>query len=470
MTVSLALTAGAAVYLCLRKKLTTETAVVLLFICGCIMRIGYGMAVHHKIPAHDSIFGGSFEESYGHAAYILHIVQNWALPDTNLPWQFYHPPLYHITSALFFAANQALGLEYIVIAENLQYLNGLFSCLMLLVWIKIFRQFSLKGAGLLVPAALMAFHPAFFVMGGCLNNDILMWLLISLTLLYLLKWYQDPTLKNIAVMGLCLGLGVMTKISAIMIAPVIAIVFLIKLYMFFKKKKPSAFLWAQFACFAVASIPLAVWYPIRNFIRFGQSFTYVPELGVDSTQYIGHIPLLKRFLPLDLQAVFESPFVRWEGLDYNILIHLEKTSLFGEKGYLKDIDPQMILAFSLTAVNYLLLFISFAAIVRALALCQKDESLIPYLFLFLYYVIMSVSYSSFCVQYPHQCTMDIRYIAVNIPIGLLFTGLLCQKPTQNQNGHTSALGRFHFFARVGIATATVLFCLLSAVIYSLVGL
>lgn len=61
--------------------------------------------------------------------------------------------------------------------------------------------------------------------------------------------------------SLCVGLGMMTKLSVWMVAPAIAFVFL---YVFFKNLKDFKKYLVQFLCFGVVCAPLALWWQVRN--------------------------------------------------------------------------------------------------------------------------------------------------------------------------------------------------------------
>jgi len=473
----------AALVLLFTGTMTWLRGIMLIIAAGFVMRIGYGMSMPVFVGGHDYGIGSTLENSDGHAAYIAFIVENHALPSIgDLPGQslaqFYNPPLHHIICALVYIVQNHLGFSYLRYAESLQFLVATYSCLFLLVWYKLFRQLGLKKLGLLIPVLVLAFHPSGWIIGNCLNNDMLTWLLVSLCLLYLVKWYREPGIKNILIMAFSLGLAMMTKLSAVTVAPVIAVVFLYKII----KKDAAAPLqetWldrfkrliGQFAAFAVVSIPLGIWHSVRSLIKFGQPLGYVPALSQESAQYIGDIPFLKRLFYFDFNVLFSSPFVSWyEGGDYSVFGKILKTSLFIEWAATWEHSYGLILPYALTIVNYLLVAFSLAAIVYVVMKLRKRRAERgPFLMAALYFFILIGSQIIFAYQYPHQCTNDIRYILPCICIGLLFIGKMCQLTSANKRPKP---GCGHGVVRISAPAAvtlvlSVLFSVCSMTIYIL---
>jgi len=190
----------------------------------------------------------------------------------------------------------------------------------------------------------------------------------------------------------------------------------------------------QFAAFAVVSIPLGIWYSIRNLIKFGQPLGYVPRLSQDSEQYLGDIPFLTRLFYLDGNVLLGSPVMIWNrGGEFNIFVRILKSSLFGETLWMTEYAHNLILLYALTIANYLLVAFSLAAIVYVVMKLRKRRAERgPFLMAALYFFILIGSQIIFAYQYPHQCTNDIRYILPCICIGLLFIGKMCQLTSANK--------------------------------------
>ena len=78
-----------------RNELTFEKIILLLFLSGLILRLGYGTYTYVYTRQHDL---GRDENDVGHVGYIANIYYYFKLPSNNA-YQFYHPPLHHIIAA-----------------------------------------------------------------------------------------------------------------------------------------------------------------------------------------------------------------------------------------------------------------------------------------------------------------------------------------------------------------------------------
>ena len=213
---------GAAALLALRGRLTAERACLLLLAAGILLRITYALYTGYGERQHDVWLVTSGK---GHMAYIQYIAEHLSLPDTNRTWQFYHPPLHHILAGLLYRLLTACGAAAETAAEKLQLLTAFYSGAALIVSDRIAVRCGLQGAGRVTALAFLAFHPTGLLLAGSLNNDTLLWLLSLLTLLWLLRWQEAPTVSNSVWMAVWLGLSMMAKTSGVLLAPAIAFAF-----------------------------------------------------------------------------------------------------------------------------------------------------------------------------------------------------------------------------------------------------
>ena len=107
-------------------------------------------------------------------------------------------------------------------------------------------------------------------------------------------------------------------------------IFLLKLYRKVKKSENKTLVIKKymylFIFFGCISLPIGLWYPIRNYIEFKQPILYVMDPH-NSDLYVGNYTLWQRFLPFsnEINQMYCDP---WN--QYNIPIFLLKCSLFGE--------------------------------------------------------------------------------------------------------------------------------------------
>ena len=417
---------GVFVYLGLTDRLTTEKIIMLIIAAGFLVRLVYVLYTPVTSRQHDV---NSFGSETGHAAYIKYIYDNHHLPDFDVrtKWQFYHPPLHHTISAVWLSIQTFTGIDFEYACENIQILTLFYSSICMIISYKIFHQLGLKRGGLICACAVVAFCPTFFIMAGSINNDILSITFMLGAVLNTIYWYKNPTYKNILAIALCIGLGMMTKLSVWMVAPAVAFVFI---YVFFKNLKNFKKYLLQFVSFAVVCIPLGLWWSVRNLIGFGVPLTYVPRLSESSDQYIGNIPLIERLFNFNFSQFTDvgDQFTCYGGSynEFNPLVGLFKTSVFDEmiteSNYPNIAILNDILFWSAVIVG-VIGFISMAAVFVS----KKGIPDIPMkIFLFLIYAVIFISYYTFCIGYPHVCTQNIRYAVPLIILGAYFTGLAVQ--------------------------------------------
>ena len=315
----------------------------LILIVGMAVRIGYTLATGCEVRSHDL---EEFSlESGGHAGYLLTLLTTGQLPD-SIVGQYYQQPLFYLLGSLVSAfVNGILNCEeayWLVDAAKL--VSCFASCAVLLI-VRRFANFcGLKEEGRRVTLLLLSFLPAFWLSGGRVAPDALTAFFMVLEFCYTFYWWRDPSWKHTLLLAVIYGCGLMTKISCGVLAPVTALLFLFRLVQAWKEKRVWEYA-EKYIAFAGISLPLGLWYGIRNFMRFGQSLTYVAS--PNRKLYRGGYPLAQRLLipnlPNLLQTLYADPRT-----DYNAPVYYLKTALFGEFSYAV---PAWILAFLLlTAV------------------------------------------------------------------------------------------------------------------------
>ncbi len=378
---------------------------------GILMRLGYILYTPYTMGQHDTMELGS---GSGHLGYIEYFLYGGSLLFDFNPmyaYEFYHPPLFHLIAAAFVRCNLALGVEYVQAFENLQYLTWLFSVITLLLFVQIFRELGLKGRGLLAAALVTAFHPAFYLLAGSINNDGLCLLFMAAAIVFTLRWYKARTWKNIMLLSLVIILGALTKSNALLITPAIGFVMLYALVTGWKDAAVRRRLIRQFVIFGVVTVPLGLSWLLLNYIRFGMPFDFTPAgLTVGSTQDVSDHTVLERFFGLkDGPLESLSLRIRNDHKDYNIIVAMLKTAVMGEYT-LMSWGLEYYLLCALTAVNALLAALSVPTLIRTVVHPGKER--IQKLFFALMYAVIMVFYIRFCFQYTKVCSMDFRYITL----------------------------------------------------------
>lgn len=415
------------------KKFAVSLNALTIAAIGFIWRFMYILITPITVRQHDvNTFGGEA----GHAAYIEYLLNYRHLPDFDVTtrWQFYHPPLYHTISACWLGFLSAIGVDYGSACESIQILTLFYSVCCMIIGYKILKYFKLNGKALLISFAVFALHPTFIIFSGSINNDVLSVAFLLGAILNTLYWYRDSTVKNIVKIALCIGLGMMTKMSVALIAPAVAFVFIAVLY---KKRKYFSRIFAQFVVFGVICVPLGMWWSLRSLIKWNIPISYVPLMPKTVDQYVGNISILQRltdFSAFQFTSVFDQ-FGQNGYFEFNPSIALFKTAVFGEGIREQNLSSKLIfipqLLFWLGAV---LAVVSLVLIVVYMFRRVKSMDTPLKLFILIAYGTLLLNYYVFCFTYPFTCTQNIRYISPLILIGALFIGLHIQKSEKRESG------------------------------------
>ena len=377
---------------------------------GLIMRIGYMLYTPCNVRDHD--LWGFDKDAGGHAGYILTLIEEGRLPDTNI-LQYYQQPLFYILGSIVsIGVNGILGCsEPFMMVDAAKIISCFASCATLFLMESLCELCSLKEKGKIAALCIVAFLPAFYLTGGRVNPDALASLFMVLSLMYTFYWYRTPSWKNTLCLALIYGLGVMTKISCGVLAIFTLCIFLYKLYEEIKNKK-AVNLIPKYAVFGLISLPIGLWYSIRNYLLFGQPLGYVMELSVNSDIYTGKNSIVQRLFSIDLPNLFSSVYAdSWS--DYNAPVYYLKSAMFGEFKYVVPVLIPVMLVFAAFALSC---FTAVAA-VRPLSRKNTDRKQIAMSVVFIIYYLSSLWFYS---RYPFGCSMDFRYMTfMAIPAGIL---------------------------------------------------
>ncbi len=398
-------------------RLDTKTVVALLIVCGFIVRLSYALRFGYNIHQHD-VEGLN---SSGHLSYIYSIANGNGLPQSN-DWQYSHPPLHHILAALVVKISTALGHTEAQSFENIQLLTVFYSTMTMFAGHKLLTLCGVKGKSLAFSMALLAFHPTFQILAGSINNDILTLLLSMYGIVYLLKWYRKPCVRFATVCGLFIGLGMMTKVSASLIAVVAAVSVVAKFIIDRQLKFGKVLLHSL--VFIVILLPLGLWHPIRNYILFEQPLGYVAPIPVTNALYTGDISIIDRIILPFSKDAFGVYVDVWE--EYNVWFYTLRNSLFGEYNF-----GNTGFASVLVLLNFVLISASLvAAIYLVVKVLKNNLHLIPIITLF---AVQLAFFVYFNISYPFGCTMDFRYIVPLLFCGITFLGAASQNLGESQN-------------------------------------
>ena len=421
----------AALYITFRRSMTAGKLMAFIIIAGIILRFGYMLYTPFFIRGHDV----GTPDDYGHLGYMIRLYNFDGLP-ASYGNQFYHPPFAHIAGALaaraFAFLSGAKDIDTIFGAARL--VPCFASCALLAVICRLFDEFGFSTRAKTVAVTVAAFHPTFILLSASVNSDMLMIFFMMTAFLYTVRWYKEPSYKNILLLALAIGSAMSTKFSGALIAVFTAAVFLAVLIRKIREKQ-AAELICQFAAFAALCIPLGLWYHIRNLKLLGQPLGYVAKMSPESALYVGDVPFAERFfsfsLPEMLRRVYCNPYD-----DFRLWEYLVKSALFGEFTFSQKHD---FFAVILIVSSLVLIVLSLGAMVWFL-FSDRTKNRFTILSLTAIWALLMVSFVFFNVEYPFGCTMDFRYVVPTIITGAAFLGFLSDKLPSSRMGKSLMIG------------------------------
>lgn len=356
---------------------------------------------------------------YGHGGYLLYVFNNKRLPGTNL-YQFYQQPLFYILgSATMGFVNLFLHItEEAWLIESAKIVSCVASCLSIFVVLRFLNLLKIDGVGKLLALSFVSFLPVFYIISAYDTPDALTTLFILLEITYTYEWVLKKSWKNTIVLATIYGLGLMTKISCGLIAPVTACIFA---YYLFKEKDNRLNLLKKYIVFLAISMPLGLWYNVRNYILFSQPFGYVYKQSELAATYIGNHSFFDRLFSVNLGDVLEGPYF-YQYSDYNLPVFLIKTSIIGIKQSTLILNDLLYILFYV--VTIILVLILIFALVMAIKKIFKKESTLSDNYVFLIFCLSYVAILLFNFREPFTSTMSFRYYSfIVLPLSVILIQL-----------------------------------------------
>lgn len=380
-----------------------------IIILAFVIRLIYIIKTPYMENQHD------IEPNGNGLSYIFTIYDTGKLPDNNAG-QNYHPPLHQILSAGWLRIISIFTQDFEKMCESLQFLTLIYSMAIIFISYKILQELKIKDKYKILLMLVFAFHPMFVILSGTLNNDVLCLLLVTWSILRLMKWYKNPDIKNTTILAIIIGLNVMAKTSGGIIALPTIYVFLLRMIKDIKKSNKKDIVFKKyfylFMFFGCISLPIGLWYPIRNYIKFGQPILYVMDVN-NPDLYVGNYSLFNRLgiFSSEIFKVYCDPWV-----DYNIPNFLVKCSLFEEYSWGENFEIIYAIAIILNIIMILVFLISFIN-----CLIKKEKRNLQWKISFTVLLVFNfVSYIAMNIKLPYGCSMNFRYLLPSILIGSLF--------------------------------------------------
>ncbi len=300
------------------KGILGNPAVLVTWISGFF----YLLLLFHNNDLLPDFYG--FDE-YGHKDYIAFIQERHILPLASEGWQMYQPPLYYLICAILLSIFHHLISQHegVVLVRFLGGAEAIALVILVAGCLRILfpRKIGTQVVGFLLAAAL----PSVLYLAHYVSNELMASLWISAAILCCLKILKQTffSVGMHLLLGLVLGLALLSKSSAVVAIPVFAGTLLLKL---FQSSRSSPRDWLIVIALPLLGILLICgWHYWRVFSHFGSPFigNWNPISGNHWWQDEGYrtVAWYSGF-----SQVFRTPFLGSCGSLYNGLY----ATLFGD--------------------------------------------------------------------------------------------------------------------------------------------
>ncbi len=225
-----------------------------------------------------------------HLAYVEYILDHGALPSADQGWQTYQPPLYYLLASglLKLVGATTQDASGVLALRLLGLLCGV--CNLFLVAACLRRLFPQNERRQVLGTLLAAFLPCQLYLYQFPTNEMLLVTLASTTLLAAL-WLldqDDPPLSRYLLLGACVGLALLAKVSALLLA--LALLATLAVHAATRPRPLLPRSLAKLGTAVLAALLICGWYYLRLWANFGSPLAsnWDNTLGMDWWQDPGY--------------------------------------------------------------------------------------------------------------------------------------------------------------------------------------
>lgn len=326
---------------------------------------------------------------------------------TRPSYSTYHPILHFflasgiIRIAQFFTANSTAA------AEAVQVLFCSYMLWYYIIAAKILRLLNAKKFVYCAGLAFICFFPMYNAIAGFFNNDCLLLPLQAGAVYYALLYYRDGGRKNLFYIWLFAVMAALTKLSGVLILPMVAAALGMRLW-----KHRNKTIFNELLVFGLCLLlGCAVW-PLYQHFVLELPAGFVPPQEHLSLKTYG---LWERFNPLGA-VIYEKMFYNDFGV--NLWETMTKTALFGQWDFsLRGADIMELITLVVWLYKGILCITT--GIVLYLLFTQGKSPLL-WLTLFLLAGLL-IGQVLFGLMHPYMCNQDFRYVALlPLPIAMIW--------------------------------------------------
>lgn len=403
----------------MKKKVRTNPWLFTIVGLGIFLRLFYIVTTNVSNLGQYDLGGVVLDENImnGHIGYIYYLFTYKQIPnfDPLSVYEFYQPPTHYIISAIWLYIVSLFTSSQTIQTELMQVIPFIWSVLSMFVVYKITKEWDLNDRGTNLVMATIALNPGVIMLSGSINNDNMSYLFHFIVILCAIRWYKNRSIKNIIILALSIGVGMLTKLSTGLVAIPVAFMFL---YVFIEEwvieKRFPVKRMLNYILFGVICIPIGLFWVLRCYIRFNVPINYVGTLSDETWGYVGDYSFVSRMFPPNPLVLLKNMAHGGIGYSQNVWVQMIRTSSCTEADMANFPMWAKLSIVLMMGLVFVFALISFIGFVRSF-ICGKKETY-PVLdrglrwFWIIAYAAVVYSYFSFAYKFPQQCSMNFRYI------------------------------------------------------------
>lgn len=257
-------------------------------------------------------------DAWAHLDYVHYILEKHSIPLADQGLEMYQPPLYYVAAAAVLrAANLSLADPGAALAFRFL---GLVLGLINLVLVGAFLRLVFPGdpRRQVIGLVMTAFLPAHLYLYQFPTNEVLVITLSSAVLFMTLRDLRDeePSLRGQVLLGALLGLALLTKVTALLLVPVILGVLALRVTRLPRGHHLRGLV--GIGMFVLTALLVCGWHYVRLWLRFGSPFIggWDARTGFLWWQDPGYhtLPDYLRFGRVLISPIFAGFHSIWDGL------------------------------------------------------------------------------------------------------------------------------------------------------------
>lgn len=341
------------------------------------------------------------------------------------PWSMYylfHQPLHFLIQAYLYDFSISFWNSVSLAQETLQYLSLFFVTGTAIIVAAILKELKIPSRLYLFALLLFVFNPTLFLFSGYISDDTPLLFWECCVIYFAIKWFNTEKTHYIVLCAGCFALGVLTKLSLLMLVPALAFLFLYKLF----HKRLARSVWFDLNLFIIIAVPLALIWIVRNHILFDMQFYNVPDTSPNGQNFY-YLTFADRILDFSqlLSPFIQAPTV----VDANMWLALIKTELFGEWNwsltYAFLLYPAVLL-YSFNLLIKITVLLSCCFIIYTSFKSKFSFNPICVFFIILYFTLWGYSFK-YAMDYPFACSSDFRLFALLMLSDIVLLSLALDK-------------------------------------------